>query len=114
MISLRENGDHGPWEKGGKSSFDLEVFRRPGRGRVSQTMLGGGPGRPFLIAALLLAFWTIWSAVYTVPSDSVAVIQRFGRYLKEVPPGLHLKLPLGVDTATLVPVKRQLKQEFGF
>jgi membrane protease subunit HflK len=49
-----------------------------------------------------------------VPSDSVAVIQRFGKYLKEVPPGLHFKLPLGIDAATIVPVKRQLKQEFGF
>jgi len=49
-----------------------------------------------------------------VPSDSVAVVQRFGKYLKEVPPGLHFKLPLGADLATVVPVKRQLKQEFGF
>jgi modulator of FtsH protease HflK len=28
--------------------------------------------------------------------------------------GLHFKLPLGIDTATIVPIKRQLKQEFGF
>ena len=27
---------------------------------------------------------------------------------------MHFKLPLGVDVATIVPVKRQLKQEFGF
>jgi len=27
---------------------------------------------------------------------------------------LHFKLPLGIDVATIVPVKRQLKQEFGF
>jgi len=31
-----------------------------------------------------------------------------------VPPGLHFKLPLRIDTATIVPVKRQLKQAFGF
>jgi membrane protease subunit HflK len=55
-----------------------------------------------------------WISHYTVPSDSVAVVQRFGKYLKEIPPGLHFKLPLGIDTATIVPVKRQLKQEFGF
>ena len=55
-----------------------------------------------------------WTAYYTVPSDSVAVVQRFGKYLKDVPPGLHFKLPLGVDVATIVPVKRQLKEEFGF
>ena len=49
-----------------------------------------------------------------MPSDSVAVVQRFGAYLKEVPPGLHFKLPIGIDDATIVPVKRQLKQEFSF
>ena len=49
-----------------------------------------------------------------MPSDSVAVVQRFGKHLKEVPPGLHFKLPLGIDKTTIVPVKRQLKQEFGF
>jgi membrane protease subunit HflK len=55
-----------------------------------------------------------WSSYYTVPSDSVAVLQRFGKYVAEVPPGLHFKLPLGIDLSTIVPVKRQLKQEFGF
>ena len=56
----------------------------------------------------------MWSGVYTVPSDSVGVIQRFGQYLRHVDPGLHFKIPLGVDVATIVPIKRQLKQEFGF
>ncbi len=67
-----------------------------------------------LIFCLLLAVLGVWTAFYTVPSDSVAVVQRFGKYLKEVQPGLNFKLPLGVDVATIVPVKRQLKQEFGF
>jgi modulator of FtsH protease HflK len=114
MIAPRDSGDSGPWGKGPKSSPDLEELLRQGQDRIRQTILGGGPRRGFLIAAFLLAGWAVWSALYTVPSDSVAVIQRFGKYLTEVPPGLHLKLPLGVDIATLVPVKRQLKQEFGF
>ena len=63
---------------------------------------------------LALAILVGWTAFYTVPSDSVAVVQRFGKHIKDVPPGLHFKLPLGIDTATIVPVKRQLKQEFGF
>ncbi len=54
------------------------------------------------------------STLYTVSSDSVAVVQRFGKYLKEVQPGLHFKLPYGMDVATVLPIKRQLKQEFGF
>ena len=114
MIWPGENGNHRPWGKGAKSSFDLEELLGQGRDRMSQAMLGGGPRRTFLIASILVALAAIWSAFYTVPSDSVAVIQRFGKYLTEVPPGLHLKIPLGVDIVTLVPVKRQLKQEFGF
>jgi membrane protease subunit HflK len=65
-----------------------------------------------LVAVLAAALG--WAAVYAVPSDSVGVLQRFGKYLREVPPGLHFKLPLGIDLVTIVPVKRQLKQEFGF
>jgi len=79
-------------------------------------MPGGGPrgGMILLITCLVLVALAAWSAFYTVPSDSVAVVQRFGRYLEEVQPGLHSKLPFGVDAVTIVPVKRQLKQEFGF
>jgi len=78
-------------------------------------LLPGGSPKLFLFFMLLaLGVFGLWTAYYTVPSDSVAVIQRFGKYLKEVPPGLHFKIPLGVDAATVVPVKRQLKQEFGF
>ena len=39
---------------------------------------------------------------------------RFGKFLKTVEPGLHFKLPFGVDTVTIVPTRRQLKLEFGF
>jgi len=81
---------------------------------MGRFLSGGSPRGFFLIAILALAVYGLWSAYYTVPSDSVAVVQRFGKYLKQVPPGLHFKLPLGIDTTTIVPVKRQLKQEFGF
>jgi len=94
---------------------DLEVLLQRGQDRLKQMVPGGGSskGRTGFIIVILLAF-AAWTAYYTVPSDSVAVIQRFGKLLKEVPPGLHFKLPFGIDVASIVPVKRQLKQEFGF
>ena len=93
---------------------ELEDLIQQGQQRLKNMMPGGGArGRSGIIIVFLLLL-TAWSAYYTVPSDSVAVIQRFGKYLKEVPPGLHFKLPFGVDVASIVPVKRQLKQEFGF
>jgi membrane protease subunit HflK len=114
MPSQHGNGGQGgPWGSGGTPP-DLEVLVRQGRDQLRQFLPGGGSRGLITLALLMLAGLGIWTAYYTVPSDSVAVVQRFGKYLKEVPPGLHFKLPLGIDAATIVPVKRQLKQEFGF
>jgi membrane protease subunit HflK len=82
--------------------------------RLGSNARGGGPRRLILFTFIALVILGVWTSYYTVPSDSVAVVQRFGKYVTDVPPGLHFKLPLGIDTATIVPVKRQLKQEFGF
>jgi membrane protease subunit HflK len=115
MPSQNGNGDRsGPWGGGPKPAADLEELVRRGQVSLRQIMPPGGPRGAIILAVIALAGLGAWTSYYTVPSDSVAVVQRFGRYLKEVPPGLHFKLPLGVDAATIVPVKRQLKQEFGF
>ncbi|MDH3790357.1 MAG: FtsH protease activity modulator HflK, partial [Rhodospirillales bacterium] len=115
MPSQNSNGGRGgPWGSGAKAGSDIEHLVRQGQNRLKQIIPGGGRRGVILLAILALAALGAWTAYYTVPSDSVAVVQRFGKYLKEVPPGLHFKLPLGIDAATIVPVKRQLKQEFGF
>jgi modulator of FtsH protease HflK len=112
MSPSNDNGD--PWGRGNSSPPDLDQLIRQGKAQLRNALPGGSPtGAMFFILIVLLGLG-IWTTLYTVPSDSVAVVQRFGKYLKEVPPGLHFKLPLGIDIATPVPVKRQLKQEFGF
>jgi membrane protease subunit HflK len=42
------------------------------------------------------------------------VVQRFGRYLRTANPGLHMKLPLGIETVQNVKVTHVFKEEFGF
>ena len=59
---------------------------------------------------LLVAFLSTW---FTVPADSLAVVLRFGKFHGNCEPGLHWKLPFGIDEVSIVPVKRQLKLEFG-
>jgi modulator of FtsH protease HflK len=63
---------------------------------------------------VLGALFFVWTGFYTVPAESEGVVLRFGRFSRTVPSGLHFKLPLGIDIAQIVPVKRQLKVEFGF
>lgn len=66
------------------------------------------------VPVAVLALIGLFSSYYTVSPESEAVVQRFGRFQSIAAPGLHFKLPFGIDTATIVPVRRQLKLEFGF
>lgn len=68
---------------------------------------------PWLVAGFFL-LTGFFSAFYTVPAESEAVVTRFGRYSHTVQPGLRFKIPWGVDVVRKIPVKRQLKAEFGF
>jgi membrane protease subunit HflK len=63
---------------------------------------------------IALVVYLGFSSYYTVSAESVGVVQRFGHYHYVVDPGLHFKIPFGVDNVVDVPIKRQLKEEFGF
>lgn len=67
----------------------------------------------WLVLAVVAVGLMVQNSIYTVPAESVGVVLRFGKYIKEVDPGLHFKFP-GIDSVQMVQVRRQLKQEFGF
>lgn len=68
----------------------------------------------FFVLVAVVALIALFTMMYTVPAESQGILLRFGRYSKTVEPGLHFKLPFGIDRVYPVPVRRQLKQEFGF
>jgi membrane protease subunit HflK len=73
------------------------------------------PVRPIAgIIALIFLIVLAWTSCYTVQAESEGVVLRFGKFLKTVEPGLHFKLPFGIDQVTVLPTRRQLKLEFGF
>ena len=76
------------------------------------------PRPPFrliaIIAVAVAVLVVLWSSYYTVEAESEGVVLRFGKFLKTVEPGLHFKLPLGIDKVSVLPTRRQLKLEFGF
>ena len=51
--------------------------------------------------------------IYSIGPDEVGVVQRFGKYHEITSPGLHVKIPFGVDKVTPVKVQRIFKEEFG-
>lgn len=67
--------------------------------------------RQIFLGALVLLL--VWTGFFQVGPEEVGVITRFGKYTREVNPGLNFKIPL-VERVTKVAVERQQKQEFGF
>jgi len=66
-------------------------------------------GIPGVLLLLLLA-----TSFYQIAPEEMGVILRFGKFVRTSDPGLHLRLPLGIEQLNKVPVQRQLKMEFGF
>jgi membrane protease subunit HflK len=65
-----------------------------------------------IVGVVLLA--TAVSSYYQVEPDEVALVTRFGRFVRTSNPGPHTKVPFGIERVQKVPVQRQLKHEFGF
>lgn len=71
--------------------------------------------RPAFYGVLILvALLGLFSVFYTVQPEGRSVVKRFGKVVKIAGPGLHMKLPFGIDRAYFVPTERVLKEEFGF
>jgi membrane protease subunit HflK len=82
--------------------------------RLRQQFEGFNPGVLFPVLLILPVIIILWSSWYTVQPEETAVVQRFGRVQRSTGPGLHFKIPLGIETVRLVPTARVLKEEFGF
>ena len=67
-----------------------------------------------LIVAGIAVIILLAGSFYQISPEEAGIILRFGKYVRTTDPGLHLKLPLGIEELTKVPVQRQLKMEFGF
>ncbi len=98
--------------RGGRPPIDIRVlierFLEPLRGR--RVPFGGIGG----IVVLVLAVVLLYSSWFTVQPEETGVVQRFGQVVRTEGPGLHFKIPYGVETVTLIPTARVLKEEFGF
>ena len=94
-------------KKGAPMNFEMPKVRqfRPPRppGRIVAKVI-------VILIAIVIAF-TTW---FTIDPEEAGVVLRFGRFVRQVPSGLHMKLPYPLETVMKVPVERQLKEEFGF
>lgn len=86
-----------------------------GRGGGGPSMSSGAQFRTIgIVAAIVVIAWAVFSVFYTVQPEERAVVKRFGKVIAITDPGLHFKLPFGIDDVEMVATERVLKQEFGF
>ena len=113
-------------------NWDWEKLRQ-NQQKFENKREGGGPNMPippqmdellkkfkdfklpgiFLVVIVLLVLFFGSSTFFTIKTEEVGVIQRFGKYKRIVQPGLNFKLPSGIEKVTKVKVKRIYKEEFG-
>lgn len=91
----------------------------PDLSEVLKKFTGGGSagrrvGGVISVIVLLLLVWAALTSFYTVQPEERAVVKRFGSVTGITDPGLHFKIPFGIDQVQLVATERVLKQEFGF
>ena len=76
----------------------------------------GWAGPIALVAVVLLVVLLVgaFTSFHTVAPEGRSVVKRFGEVKHIRGPGLHFKLPFGIDRVYFVPTERQLTEEFGF
>ena len=104
--------DNNPGERQGDLSDLPEIIKK----KVGDSLSFGKGGKPvWLIGiAIVVAIILAYTSFYTIPPGNRGVILRFGRYYSIVMPGLHFKIPLGVDTVFKVHTEQVDTESFGF
>src|SRR5262247_3828118 len=117
----RGGGSGGPWGQGPSGGPhqqpDLEELLKRSQDRLKQVIPGGGapPGLAIflimLVAALAVAYYAFF---FIVGVDEAGVVLRFGKFDREVPPGLHFRLPYPIEEVRLPKVTKVNQVDIGF
>ena len=88
----------------------------PQMNEVINKIKGAGSKFPgaWVIILVAVLIYLGYSMVYMVGANERGVIQRFGKHVRTTMPGLHIKLPKGIEKVTKVQVDYVFKDEFGF
>ena len=66
------------------------------------------------VIPLILFLLVCITSIYTIDANEQGVVLTLGKYSRTTEPGIHLKIPFGIEQVYKVRVDYQYKQEFGF
>lgn len=67
-----------------------------------------------LVILGLVLIVSLFSSFYIVDQQEEAIVLRFGKYARTSGPGLHFKLPFGIEKNLNVAVRKEWDEEFGY
>ena len=111
-------GGKGPWGSGqqpsGPTPPDLEEFLRRSQDKLRTVLPGGSLGGKglALIVVAAVAIW-LFSGFFRVEPDELGVVLRFGKYVRDVKPGLNYHLPYPIESVLTPKVTRVNRIEIG-
>ena len=110
----------GPWGQGPSNPQgpqpNLEELLRRSQDRLKQSWKGSGPPAPLilLIGAVIAAIVGFYAFTFTINADEKGLVLRFGKFVREENPGLHLKLPYPIEEVMRIKPENQNVVEIGF
>jgi membrane protease subunit HflK len=114
-----------PWNESGGSRRnggtphqrpDLEELLKRSQHKLKQAMPGGQNLSGSLVFGMVVVFAAIaafFAFSFRVDPDELGVVMRFGKPVRQEPPGLHFRLPYPIDEVRLPKVTRQNIIEIG-
>ena len=113
-----KGGPGGPWGQGpsgGGQQPDLEEILRRSQDKLRQAMPGGiGVFGSILIFLVVAAAVGYFGFTVRINPDERGVVQRFGKFDRELYNGLNFRWPYPVEEVTVIPYTRQNRIEIGF
>ena len=113
-----KGGGGGPWgprPTGPGQQPDLEEILRRGQDRIRQAMPGGRMSGPLvaLIAVVAIALIGFFGFTVRVNPEELGIVLRFGKYVRQLPPGLNFRWPYPIEQVELPKVTRVNRIEIG-
>jgi membrane protease subunit HflK len=112
-----KGGGGGPWgpRPTGPGQPDLEQILRRGQDRIRQAMPGGRLSGPLaaLLAVVAICLIGFFGFTVRVNPDELGIVLRFGKYVRQLPPGLNFRWPYPIEQVELPKVTRVNRIEIG-
>lgn len=103
------NGGDGPWgsgSQGGGQQNEIEELFKKSQDRLKRAMPGGKSGGAgplfYIILAMVVAVVGFFAFTVRVNPDQVGIVTQFGKYVRTINEGLHIRLPSPIEQVYLV------------